>query len=724
MAEGWADMRDVNRLLANTTRTDLIGHDVWLDTSILSTPEVPWRSPQPGFAGRLYLGHQTDITDPCLFAISISGESLHPEPLRHTWTPAGQETLYRLDTSHGGVLMLHEEKWISETGLCAEWQFHHNGAVPLTIDVTPRGGVTASPLSVTVTTQSLYQPLTTLLYTVCEPATSVTVPPLTTVMLSFVCGLGTSHDAAAAAFQQGKQSTLSSVQEDLNRWFDDHAPGFSCDDPDLTRLYYYRWFVVYRSLHQPDRWFPQHPMPGTLIYESPSGGWFSAPIGLPLPLQIRELRWDRHPAGVADTISAWTKNAGALRSYIGDPVHAAVLFDAHHPNVLNAQALLDAALAFLDGAGPRSPRIIGGSVSTFPVTVGSWVTGTEFAPDFFAVTPTPWDHTVNEEQLAPPELPRAGEADSPTSQQLGHLRRADTDTFHLLLIRAAAHLATRLHHARAHDLQQAAEAMVERLLQLHGDATGVFRSVDAQTGQFITDAVGFEAILPFLVTSGSPQQRAALRTLLSEQHLLAPFGLTSASQQCPAFSPNNTWEVGPYASHDQPYRYPCCWNGPAWNFATSWALLGLGHVAQVTGDAGLQDSFQTVWQRWNRAHWYQGDPSLPLVMEHYHPYTGQAFRVIPDYFHSAWLDAFFRYVIGIDEREGQLEVHPLVGIGAFRIDHLPWLGGSVTIDATPTASGYDYQITFDEMPTGMNSVTTMKGTHQWPTSTMPNTPKR
>ena len=63
-----------------------------------------------------------------------------------------------------------------------------------------------------------------------------------------------------------------------------------------------------------------------LFFEGPVSNWFTAPIGLSFPLQLREARWMRSPRGVQDTLDAWTRNAGALRSYAADPITPAIEF--------------------------------------------------------------------------------------------------------------------------------------------------------------------------------------------------------------------------------------------------------------------------------------------------------------------------------------------------------------------------------------------------------------
>ncbi len=120
---------------------------------------------------------------------------------------------------------------------------------------------------------------------------------------------------------------------------------------ELAEVYAYRWFVVYRNLRRPSRWFKDHPMPGELFFEGPVSNWFTAPVGLSFPLHLREARWMRSPRGVQDTLNAWTANRGALRSYAADPITPAIEFAEHHP--LELGAARDAALVLRARRGPQ-----------------------------------------------------------------------------------------------------------------------------------------------------------------------------------------------------------------------------------------------------------------------------------------------------------------------------------------------------------------------------------
>ena len=147
----------------------------------------------------------------------------------------------------------------------------------------------------------------------------------------------------------------------------------------------------------------------------------------------------------------------------------------------------------------------------------------------------------------------------------------------------------------------------------------------------IKSVLNFEAALPFLYADFGPRERAGLARAIDAW--TAPKGLYSTAPDCPAFSPENAFRG---------YQYPCCWNGPVWNYATSWVLHALGAVASRTREEPLRARFARAWTQWTASHLTLGEP---MVVEHFHPETGRPYRLIPDYFHSAWLDTFFRHVV-------------------------------------------------------------------------------
>ena len=287
-------------------------------------------------------------------------------------------------------------------------------------------------------------------------------------------------------------------------WFARHAPRLHTVRKELAEVYKYRWFVVYRNLRRPFLWFTDHPMPGELFFEGPVSNWFTAPVGLSFPLQLREARWMRSPRGVQDTLNAWTANAGALRSYAADPLTPAIEFAEHHP--LKLGAARDAALDYVLGKG-RSARLEGGDLHSFPVTVGSWVTGTEYAPDFFAEVG--WDHTRSEMFMPGPRC-RARASPTARRRPLTRVSRVDTDVWHWAMVKALG----------GPDLAPSWCARTCTTASSAASAAGPIKSV-----------LNFEAALPFLYADFGPRERAALARAIDAW--TAPKGLYSTAPGLP-----------------------------------------------------------------------------------------------------------------------------------------------------------------------------------------------
>ncbi len=594
-----------------TERTELVGTDLSLETATWNTDD-PWAPPRPGFVGRLHLGHETDVTDPVPVTFVVDGAAVTPRVLSHRWSYDVSETVYGLTDS----LRVAERKGVRGAVLCADWHFLGAGRVEV-VAAVPR------QIRARVTTISVYADLRADIPVRATPLAPVEAPA--TVRFRVALGDGEPiGDLDALPFED---------------WFARHAPRLHTGSRELAEVYKYRWFVVYRNLRRPFLWFKDHPMPGELFFEGPVSNWFTAPIGLSFPLQLREARWMRSPRGVQDTLNAWTANAGALRSYAADPLTPAIEFAEHHP--LQLGAARDAALDYVLGKG-RSARLAGGDMHRFPVTVGSWVNGTEYAPDFFAEVG--WDHRRSEMFIEKPALPRAGEPDSPQADRLTRVSRVDTDVWHWAMVKALGgpDLRTQLVARHLHD--------------------GLFRSV-GERGP-IKSVLNFEAALPFLYADFGPRERTALARAIDAW--TAPKGLYSTAPDCPAFSAENTFRG---------YRYPCCWNGPVWNYATSWVLHALGAVAGRTKEPALRERFARAWMQWTASHLALGQP---MVVEHFHPETGRPYRLIPDYFHSAWLDTFFRHVV----------MDPLVDTGPLLLENVPWKETEIRIErGVPGAPG-------------------------------------
>ena len=502
-----------------------------------------------------------------------------PRVLSHRWDSDFTETVYALTDS----LRVAERKGVRGAVLCADWHFLGAGRV----EVRPRSRVLYAPRDDDLGLRGAAAEIgvrATRLEPVEAPAA-----------VRFRVALGEREpigDLDARPFEA---------------WFARHAPRLHTGCKELAEVYKYRWFVVYRNLRRPSLWFKDHPMPGELFFEGPVSNWFTAPIGLSFPLQLREARWMRSPRGVQDTLDAWTAQRAA-RCAPTRPIRSRPRSSS--PSTTRCGWARRATPRWTTSwAGAAAPGWPGGDMRSFPVTVGSWVTGTEYAPDFFAEAG--WDHDGARRCSWRRRRCRArAQPDSPQAHVLTRISRVDTNVWHWAMVNSLGGPDLRAELVRS------------------TCTTGFFRSVGAAP---IKSVLGFEAALPFLYDDFGPRERAALARAVDAW--TAPKGSTRPRPYCPGFSPDNAFRG---------YRYPCCWNGPVWNYATSWVLHALGAVASRTQEEPLRARFARAWTQWTASHLTLG---YPLVVEHFHPETGRPYRLIPDYFHSAWLDTFFRHVV-------------------------------------------------------------------------------
>ena len=114
----------------STARTELVGTDLSLETATWDVDD-PWQPPRPGFAGRLHLGHETDVVDPVPVTFVVDGVPVTPRVLSHRWEYDLTETVYGLTDS----LRVAERKGVRGAVLCADWHFLGAGRVQVVASV-------------------------------------------------------------------------------------------------------------------------------------------------------------------------------------------------------------------------------------------------------------------------------------------------------------------------------------------------------------------------------------------------------------------------------------------------------------------------------------------------------------------------------------------------------------------------------------------------------------
>jgi hypothetical protein len=452
----------------------------------------------------------------------------------------------------------------------------------------------------------------------------------------------------------------------FNQWFRDNVPAFQSRNFDLLKMYYYRWFVVYRGIHETRRLSPDHEYPRPVMYESPMGGWYDCVIGLPVPMQIQEAAWLRASQPGWDHISNWAENVKGYRGYIQFTPMAIWKFYKKHPD----KARLSQAFEPIKKFTPLAEKL--------PVQYGSWATGAEYQPNFYQFTTPPWDYRNDSELWK-----------TATNLQVAASVRLDTAGYAIGNQIAVGYMAGIL--GRRDDQRkfgEAAEKMLGLLKSNHwSPQKGLFFAADPASGKLADEAACYDSFVPYMWGMVKESQYlVAFDKLLDDAWFWDDFPIPTVAKNCPMYFDNNAI-VGPTeASLTNPHDYGCSWNGPVWNYANSLIAESFGQGA--LGRPELRSRWVDFFTRWSDMQFLYGDRSVPYASEHHRPGDGARHGTPSEYFHSSWIDPFISYWCGI--RLGDdlktLTFDPFTG-EAFSLAHVSLAGKEYTFVQTTDASG-------------------------------------
>ncbi|QJE96790.1 MGH1-like glycoside hydrolase domain-containing protein [Luteolibacter luteus] len=703
---------NINRYLSNSARTDLVGQDMWTtlkeysdgrvsrpDTPESEIPQVPeenWGRPQLGMQGVFCAGHQTPIQN--LVAISASessGEGTSPVKLvvtRHQWTPAWMESRYRALPSGkpgtsplAGYLSIKETKCITpEDVFVAELEILNDQREPGTFDlellhpelkadgnegrvtftaVTNVGGVAREGGKGWEINGSGWLSSKGDL----TPGKGLVVPPQKTLRLRYAFAIdhvGTSDSRQRVEAALSEASPFKRNEAAFNAWFEKNVPAFQTTEPDILKLYYYRWFLVKRSIHDPKNFIADHPYKRPSIYESPIGDWFCAVIGLPIPVQLQETRWLRDITPGKNHILNWAERVHyQYREYLQFTPAAMWNFYKIHPDpeIRSAVAQPATDYAWKDVPVHGQPQL--------PVQEGSWPTGAEYQPNFYQFTkPDAWDwrHDVQGHKQGFPYAKSV---------------RLDKASFTIANLYGAANFMEELGNTKSfNDSRNQADRMLKTIKDKHWK-DGFFYAAKPESYALADQAACYDGFLPFLFGMlRDPQYFSAFDKFFDPAWFWSDYPITTVAKNNPMYWTGNAI-AGPTASSvENPHSYPCCWNGPMWNYNNSAMCEALGSVASSPGGERYREGWVEFHHRWSDSHFVYGDRSVPCAMEHLRPTDASNFRrQVVDYFHSAWLDSTFSYWAGIrvTDKRDKVIFDPFTKED-FTLEHVPSGGRELT----------------------------------------------
>jgi len=688
---------DANAELASAHRCDLIGPEVWTKTGAkLRWGEV--NDPKPGLHGLLHVVHEIpglfDSVE--LVVAEDGGESVAWTPVRNHWTPSFTTTYYRskpnplspADEKRLGRIVLKETKAVlGDNTFLAEATLKNTSSLPLkcraSVNVKsalPKPGERGKVWE--FATKSMGKE--TVRRTCVASATSfggvtcdMEIPPHSenTFRYSLAFSPGGSDDALARAVRAVEcEDSFVANARSFNEWFERNVPRFETSDPDLRRMYLYRWFVVKRGIHEARRTIADHEYPRRAVYESPHGGWYNCVIGLPVPLQIQDIAWMRDPGVLHDHVLNWCEKVRGYRSYIQYTGMAIAKSMENHPSASFARAVLPSVVEY-------ARELAGGDPSRLPIQLGSWLTGAEYQPNFYQFTEPKWDFRNDTEF----EFAREKKDKRFARTKLVRLDKAIYGIGNLL---GAAKLAETLGEpAMAEELRRFAHSQLTIVRTRHWDEkTGFFLAADPVTYRLADEAVCYDSFAPYMWgLLCEDRYLGAFDKLVDRAWFWDDFPASTCAKTCPMYSGANAIYTSP-ASIAAPHCYGCSWNGPMWHYANSLFAEAFGQCAIRRED--MRGKWLEFFNAWGESHFACGDRTVPVAGEHFRPEDGAYCGSACDYFHSSWIAPFFRYRCGIRLSDsGRAIVFDPFCAEDFRVANVPLAGKEYTFEQRICAGG-------------------------------------
>ncbi len=619
-----------------------------------ATPSAFWDKPQPGMQGILCLSHHVDVCDALTLQVTVDGKKTSLHPTRNYWTPAFMETVYRSDIDinyypGSGTLCIRDKKAILRNDVFVSHltitnQKREPSVVELVFSMPfpeTENGLYEVKTKTMPKALKIQYPIAGFASVVTNKGSrhaTLTIPPLGSVSLRVA--MAYDPKLKETAIEKAKKILEASDpfrenKETFNRWFSDNVPKFECENIDLLKVYYYRWYVVYRNIHEPSKWINGHAIQGKCIYESPFGSWFGTVIGLPIALQVSDAGWMRDSSIAKNQLTNWSRRTVAFQQYIQfTPLAAWRYYKLCRDK--------DWLASVYEGFADSCKRSLTSGIP--PLTVGSWETGAEYQPSFYQYTETPWDWRYDEQGAKEGFSKKA-------------IHRVDAVMFLILSLRGCIRMAKELgQYTDIEDFSNAEQELTAFVMTHMWDPKKqFFFSYDSDAKKRCDKAACYDGFVPFIDAVAGEEYFSAFEKLWDTDWFFSEYGALTAARNCPMFWYDNCI-AGPTASSvKEPHEYGASWNGPIWPFANSLIALGLGDAAIRKND--LKEKWISFFKAYTELHFVYGDRSIPLICEHYRPDDGACFSQFTEYFHSSWIDLFMRYFAGIsfDEAEPVFE---------------------------------------------------------------------
>jgi len=414
-------------------------------------------------------------------------------------------------------------------------------------------------------------------------------------------------------------------------WYEGNIPFFESADPQLQRIYYYRW-QVFRA-HQRD--LGSHGYITTEFLDNV--GWQRQPFASlndASGFHIAEGRWLRNRRYVGDYIDFLYAGGGNDRHFsegIADATWGRYLVDGDRT----------AALRHLD---------------TMQHVYALWDDHFDFDKRLYWIEPL-----VDATEYTVASIDASGGKDGFTG---GEAFRPSINSYMFANARAISRLAAlngdvpvaALYAARADDLRTRVEAdlwsgsmrhFIDRY-RVNNEHVTYWNPI---RGRELVGYVPWAVGLP----SDTPELAAAWLHLLSSAELGGKAGMRTVEPSYPYY-------MRQYRYDQETGQRECQWNGPAWPFQTTQALVGMANLLENYHQSVVTRSdYMRLLRQYADLH---GTGANPDLEEDYDPDTGAVIVGLPrshHYNHSGYVDLIVTGMVGIRPRaDDVLEVNPLV----------------------------------------------------------------
>ena len=428
-------------------------------------------------------------------------------------------------------------------------------------------------------------------------------------------------------------------------WLQREIPFFDCPDPEVTEMYYFRWWSFRKHLVQTPEGF----VFTEFLTPIRHAGLFNT-ISCAAGFHVAEGRWLHDQTFIDDYVHFWFHGEAAGET---NKFHS---YSSWLPS-----AVYDAYLVNHDPAFPVS--LLGDMVSDYRL----WQQERQLTNGLF------WQHDV-----------RDGMEESISGSRTAKNIRPTINSYMFADARAIADIA-KLAGAKAIAREYAQKAaQLQRLTEdtLWDDQANFFE-VRLENGKFSNarEEIGF---IPWMFELPDHAQKysAAWAQLTDEKGFKAPFGITTAERRHPLF---RTHGVG-----------HCEWDGAVWPFATSQTLDALANLLR-----DYQQSVVTSRDYFNAFLTYvhsQHADGKPYIGEYLDEVTGNWINGKGGrsryYNHSTFADLVITGVVGLCPRaDDVVEVDPLLPVGTwdwFCLDGVKYHGHFLTITWDRTGTHYGH----------------------------------